>query len=240
MAAATFATSMFSVCGSMSTKTGLAPDVQDAVGGRDERERGGDDLVPRADAGGEHGAVQPGGARWRRRRRAAGRRSSRTPLELLDPRPDRQRARVQHVDDGVDLLLRDVGLGEGDAERHAVRSVERAVADFRFGLRALDRKPGARGPARRVRRPGIPGSDRTSIQSKIVQSESPGPERVAAIAPDFALPQRRRKLHYRPRRSDKSVQVGASASGAEPACRLVRPISVGSHKPFIDSEFMPA
>jgi hypothetical protein len=53
---------MLSVCGSMSTKTGFAPTNSARVGRWRRSEGRGDDLVARADAGGEHRRMQACGA----------------------------------------------------------------------------------------------------------------------------------------------------------------------------------
>ena len=117
MAAATLSTSMFSVLGSMSTKTGLAPTYR----------------MQLADATNENGVVMtscasptpaaimaqcspavpeetpiampPPGELGARR------------LEFFDLRADRKRGGVQHIDDGVDFALGNVRLSKGNVIR---------------------------------------------------------------------------------------------------------------------------
>jgi hypothetical protein len=77
---------------------------------------------PGRDAGGDHGAVQPGGAGRNADGVAAAGELGDRALELLEPRADRERAAVQHVDDGVDFILRDIGLRQRDRRWHRVGS----------------------------------------------------------------------------------------------------------------------
>ena len=105
---------MLKVMGSISTKTGRAARVDDAVGRGDEAERRGDDLVARADAVGKQGDVQGRGP-------AAGgdgvfdaAHGGKGLLKGNDARALGEHARVQHLQDGGLFLLTDQGFGDGD------------------------------------------------------------------------------------------------------------------------------
>ena len=87
-------------------------DVENAVGGSDEGEGRRDHLFTRRHACGDHRAMQAGRSAGNRDTVASPRDAGAIGLELLNPRPDRKRAAVQHVRDRLDLLLRDVGLRE--------------------------------------------------------------------------------------------------------------------------------
>ena len=95
----------------MSTKTGVARSIKNAVGGGDERERRGDDFIAGTDAHGAHDEVKgcrtvdagdrvPGAAM-----------DGEGFLELGDGWAQAQVWGAQDRDDGVDLGLRDVRSG---------------------------------------------------------------------------------------------------------------------------------
>ena len=106
MRAATSAGSRFSVTGSMSANTGVAPDAGDRLGGRVERERGADHLVAGADAHRlerEHERVGAVGDADRMRHVEV---RGRLALERLDLGPEDEAARLEHLGEAL-LELRD-------------------------------------------------------------------------------------------------------------------------------------
>jgi len=93
---------------------GFSSDVEDAVGGGDEGEGGGDDFVVGADAGGDHSAVEACGAGGDADGVLSGGEFGAEGFELFDSGPDGESGGIEDIDDGVDFALCDVGLREGD------------------------------------------------------------------------------------------------------------------------------
>ncbi len=97
---------------------GFSADVEDAIGGGDEGEGGGDDFVAGLDAGGDHGAMEAGGAGGDADGVLASDAFCAEGFEFLDFGADGEGWGGEDVDDGVDFASGDVGLGEGDGSCH--------------------------------------------------------------------------------------------------------------------------
>ncbi len=97
----------------------VAAAMLDHVGVGDEAEGGDDDLVTRADAGDPTGEMKGSGTAADRDRLLGAGNSRDLALEALRPRPHRQPAGAQALEDRGDVLVGDLDLDQGDVPAHA-------------------------------------------------------------------------------------------------------------------------